>query len=161
MKKWQFLLISLIVIGLDQLTKYLIMTHLNPYESVSILPFFSFVLLFNTGSAFSFLNDAGSWHLWFFVVLSCLMSIVILVWFFKTPAHNIVQLVSLSLILGGAVGNLLDRMCRGHVIDFLDLYYNNYHWPAFNIADSAICIGAIMLLVCSRGSKSEDINCSP
>ncbi len=153
MKKWHYIIISLIICLLDQLSKYFVLNNLEPYSSIAIMPAVDFTLVFNTGSAFSFLSNSGSWHLWFFLLFSLIMSVVIFIWIMQTPLLQSRQLLSLSFILGGAVGNLIDRIHYGHVIDFIDLYYNKYHWPAFNIADSAICIGAIILLF-SLNSKN-------
>lgn len=148
MKKWHYVLISILVCFLDQLTKSIVVKKISLYSSVHILPKLDFTLMYNTGSAFSFLSNAGSWHLWFFLVFSMLMSLVILVWIMRTPLTQSKQLLSLSLILGGALGNLIDRVHYGHVIDFIDVYYNHYHWPAFNVADSAISVGAVLFLFC-------------
>ena len=155
MRKWHYISLSFIVCFLDSISKLAVLNKLEPYSSVAILPSINFTLLFNTGSAFSFLSNAGSWHLWFFLGFSLLMSVVIFVWIMRTPLTESKQLLSLSLILGGAVGNLIDRIHYGHVIDFIDVYYKTYHWPAFNIADSAISIGAIMFLY-SGFSKKPD-----
>ncbi len=103
-------------------------------------------LAFNTGAAFSFLNTAGPWHHWFFAVFSLSMSIALMVWLMLTKQKSMGLLLGISLILGGALGNLLDRFFLGHVVDFIDVYYQNHHWPAFNIADSAICLGALFIL---------------
>lgn len=146
MKKWHYLLISILVCFFDQVTKIMVVKKLTLYSSVHILPKINFTLMYNTGSAFSFLSNSGSWHLWFFLIFSLIMSVVIFVWIMKTPLAQVTQLVSLSLILGGAVGNIIDRIHYGHVIDFIDVYHNQYHWPAFNIADSAISVGAVLFL---------------
>jgi len=146
MKKWHGFAISLFIIALDQLSKHWVLQHLTPYQPMSIIPMFNLMLAFNSGSAFSFLSDSGEWHRWFFMGFSACMSLVFIIWMIRLPARSKMQLVSLALILGGAVGNLIDRVLLGHVIDFIDLYYATYHWPAFNIADGAICVGAILLV---------------
>ena len=145
--KWLFFVVSLLVILLDQATKYWAFKSLTPYQPETILPMLNLTLAFNTGAAFSFLSSTGDWHRWFFASFSGLMSIAIIVWMRQSPTTARLQLMALSLILGGAIGNLVDRILLGHVIDFIDVYYANYHWPAFNIADSAICIGALLLLI--------------
>ena len=145
--KWAFYILSLLIILLDQATKYVAFNNLTPYQPEAIFPMLNLTLAFNTGAAFSFLSSTGDWHRWFFASFSALMSLVIIVWMYKTPRTARLQLLALSLILGGALGNLVDRILLGHVIDFIDVYYANYHWPAFNLADSAICVGALLLLM--------------
>src|SRR3990167_4641016 len=154
MKKWPFFIISLLVIVLDQIAKYIVLRSLAPYVSYEFLPSFNFTLVYNTGAAFSFLSGAGDWHKWFFTIFSSIMSMAIIVWMIRLPNLARKQLFSLSLILGGAIGNLIDRVCIDHVVDFIDIYYKNYHWPVFNIADSAITLGAIMLFLGLNSSKT-------
>ena len=148
-----WLLLSLSVIAIDQLTKQWALHALDLYQIKPVLPFFNFTLAFNTGAAFSFLSNSGVWHQWFFTLFATTMSIVLVVWLVKLPAGQRLQALSLSFILGGALGNLVDRLLYGHVIDFLDVYYKHYHWPAFNIADSAITVGAILLIIDMLGRK--------
>lgn len=145
-KIWYFLL-SFFVILLDQVSKILILISYSPYQSLQINRFFNITLAFNTGSAFSFLSDAGPWHHWFFIGFGIFMSGVIVAYILKTASDQRLQLLSFSLILGGALGNVVDRLRLGYVIDFIDLHYNDLHWPVFNIADCAICIGAFLLLI--------------
>lgn len=140
-------IVSLIVILSDQASKYWMLQHFSPYEHIALCPMVNFVLAFNTGAAFSFLHNAGAWHTWFFIIFNFLMSIVLIAWILRLPKTESMQLLALSLILGGAIGNLCDRLSLGHVIDFIDVYYKTYHWPAFNIADSAICAGAVLLFI--------------
>ena len=111
------------------------------------MPMVNFTLAFNTGAAFSFLSGTGDWHRWLFTGFSAVMSVAIFVWIIRLPSTARMQAAGLSLILAGAVGNLMDRILLGHVIDFIDVYYSHYHWPAFNIADSAICVGAFLLIL--------------
>lgn len=146
MKKWMWFVVSVLVIAGDQLSKYWIMNTLTPYHPLEIMPMFNFTLAYNTGSAFSFLSGSGEWHRWFFTGFSSIMSVVIILWMLRTPSQSKLQLLGLSLILGGAIGNLIDRVILGHVIDFIDLYYSTHHWPVFNVADSAICVGAVLLV---------------
>lgn len=147
MKKWPLFLFSVVVILLDQSTKYWAFRTLIPYQPEAVLPMVNLMLAYNTGAAFSFLSGTGDWHRWLFTGFSAVMSLVISVWMIRLPQSARLQLVGLSLILAGAVGNLVDRLLLGHVIDFIDVYYAHYHWPAFNLADSAICVGAFLLLV--------------
>lgn len=147
MKKWGWFVVVLIVIGLDQASKYWASIELMPYLPRSVCPMFNFTLAYNTGAAFSFLHNAGAWHRWFFAGFSFLMSVALVVWIIRLPFTARLQLAAFSLILGGAIGNLIDRAFLGFVIDFIDVYYKQYHWPVFNIADSAICVGAVLLLL--------------
>lgn len=145
MLKWLWL--SLLVLVLDQTSKLLVDASLQLYESIPLMPYFNLTYARNTGAAFSFLSDAGGWQRWLFAGLAVVMSGFIAGWLKKLGGHETLMAVALSLVLGGAIGNLIDRVAYGYVIDFLDVYYQDWHWPAFNIADSAICIGvAIMLL---------------
>lgn len=138
--------ISALVFLADFLTKFLALNYLTEYRSLPIFPGFNLTLAYNKGAAFSFLSDASGWQSWFFGLLAVFVCSVILVWLKKTPREKRWINIALSLVLGGALGNLFDRMYYGHVIDFLDFYISYLHWPAFNLADSAICVGAIMLL---------------
>lgn len=152
MMKW--LWITGLVIAFDQASKWLMVSWLSLHESVAVMPFFNLTMAHNTGAAFSFLSQAGGWQRWFFVVLALSISLGLLIWLKKAVKTNM-EAVSISLILGGAVGNVIDRIYYGYVIDFLDVYYGTYHWPAFNVADSAIVIGAALLLIDSFRSKPE------
>lgn len=147
MKKWAWFMLSLVVLGLDQLSKYAAAIWLNPYQPKPIMPMVNLTLAYNTGAAFSFLSGVGGWNRWFFASFSIVMSIVLIVWLIRLPRQAVLQSLAVSLILGGAVGNLYDRAFLGHVIDFIDVYYKNHHWPVFNLADSAICLGAVLLLI--------------
>lgn len=147
MRPWFWLLLSGTVIILDQWTKHLAFVHLIPYDPMPVLPILNWTLAFNTGAAFSFLNDAGGWQKVFFTIFSLSISLVLLIWLFRLPKEKKGTACALSLILGGALGNVIDRFHYGYVIDFIDVYYKHYHWPAFNIADSAIFIGAVLLII--------------
>ncbi|MFC3908438.1 signal peptidase II [Legionella dresdenensis] len=147
MRKLFWLAFSAAVIALDQITKCLAGKYLIPYLPKPVMPMFNLTLAYNTGAAFSFLSDAGGWQRWFFALFSVVMSIALLVWLIRLPAKAVLQSFAVSLILGGAVGNLYDRAVLGHVTDFIDIYYNNHHFPVFNVADIAICIGAFLLVV--------------
>ncbi|MEI7796231.1 MAG: signal peptidase II, partial [Methylococcaceae bacterium] len=127
------------------------------YESMAVMPFFNLTYVHNTGAAFSFLSEAGGWQRWFFAALAIVMSTIMTIWLTRLKENETLLAVSLSLILGGAMGNLIDRLAYGYVIDFLDVYYGTYHWPAFNIADSAITIGVTLMLVESFKSQEEKV----
>jgi len=166
-KKWLWL--SAVVIVLDQLTKYVAVTRLQEYQSVSFLPLLDLTLMYNKGAAFSFLSTAGGWQRWLFTLLALVISVIIVVWLNRLHENEKLQAAGLALVLGGALGNVIDRMFLGHVIDFLDFNYRadsclplfvtlrnavvECHWPAFNIADSAIFIGVALLIIDSlRGA---------
>ncbi len=145
MLKW--LGLSLFAILLDQGTKLAIDSSMKLYQSIPILPFFKLTYVHNTGAAFSFLSEAGGWQRWFFAGLAFAISCVIAIWLARLKQHETLLAVALALVLGGAIGNLIDRLAYGYVIDFLDVYYQTWHWPAFNIADSAITLGVILMLL--------------
>ena len=149
MLKW--LGLSLLAVILDQVSKLLVSHSMQLYQSISIVPFFNLTYVHNNGAAFSFLSEAGGWQRWFFAALAIVISMVIAVWLSRLKAHETLLAVSLSLVLGGAIGNLIDRLAYGYVIDFLDIYVQSWHWPAFNIADSAITLGVVLMLLESFG----------
>ena len=138
-----------IIIALDQLTKYWAEQYLTPYFPEAITNSFNLTLVYNKGAAFSFLSDASGWQRWFFIVLTLTICSILLVWIKRLPEKVTCIGLALALVLGGAIGNLLDRIRMGQVVDFIDIYYQQWHWPAFNIADSAITIGAIVLAIIS------------
>lgn len=137
--------IALIVILVDQLTKIAISRMFGYGHGREITPFFNLVLVYNRGAAFSFLAAAGGWQRWAFTALGVVAALVI-GYLLKRHASQKMFCTALSLILGGALGNVLDRLMYGHVIDFLDFHVGGWHWPAFNVADSAITIGAVLLV---------------
>ncbi len=138
--------IAAVVVLLDQVTK-ITMSRLLAYgQSEQVTGFFNLVMVYNPGAAFSFLANAGGWQRWFFSALALAVSIFI-VWMLHRNASQRMFCWSLSLILGGAVGNLIDRLAYGHVIDFLDFHVGGWHWPAFNVADAAITIGAALFVL--------------
>ncbi len=149
MLKWLWL--SALVIFLDQASKQIVVATMHLYQSIALTSFFNLTYVQNTGAAFSFLSDAGGWQRWFFSVLAFVISIVLTVWLYRLKKNETLLAISLALILGGAVGNLIDRVIYGYVIDFLDVYYQSWHWPAFNVADSAISLGVILMLLESFG----------
>lgn len=139
-----WLWLSALVIAVDQISKQVVVKQLDLYERVALLPFLNLTRTHNTGAAFSILSDATPL---FFVALAVAVSIGILIWLRRNPDHERLTAISLCLILGGALGNAIDRAARGHVIDFIDVYAASWHWPAFNVADSAITVGALLILV--------------
>lgn len=160
----QWLIIAGLVMAADQLSKHGIASALQVHDYIEVMPFFNLVLAHNTGAAFSFLAEGSGWQRWFFVVLALVVSAVIVRWLQKLTPGERWSGVGLSLILGGALGNVIDRVFLGHVIDFIDVYYTaatclplfspvpvlegmECHWPAFNIADSAISVGAVMMVI--------------
>lgn len=143
---WHWLTLSVIVIVLDQLTKAAIQARFEYGETHYVAPFFNLVLVYNKGAAFSFLADAGGWQRTFFIVLTLVISAVLL-WMMRGNPGNRLLCLALALILGGAFGNLYDRVALGHVVDFIQWHAAGYYWPAFNIADSAIFLGAVGLVV--------------
>jgi len=151
MSKWLWL--SALVVGLDQLSKWTAERLLALHQPVPVLPFFNWTLRYNEGAAFSFLAQAGGWQRWFFLLLSMAISVGLMVWLTRLKAGQHWLAAALALILGGAVGNLIDRASYGHVIDFIELHYRHWYWPAFNVADSAITVGAVMLVIDSLVGK--------
>lgn len=152
----RFVWISLIIFVLDQITKHAIVDGMSLYESIQILPFFNLTYVHNYGAAFSFLYDAGGWQRYFLSAVALIVSAVIIWWLKDASKEQILLPVAFSFILGGALGNVFDRLVYGYVIDFLDFYYGSYHWPAFNVADSAIFIGAALLIIDIFKNKDED-----
>jgi len=142
----RWLWLSAVVVLLDQLTKWVASTSLAMHEPVSIAPSLNLTLTHNAGAAFSFLSQAGGWQRWFFAVIAIGASIAIVFWLRRVPPGRWWVCAALALVLGGALGNLGDRLVLGYVIDFVDLYYGRWHWPAFNLADSAITVGVAVLL---------------
>ncbi|GDY27791.1 MULTISPECIES: signal peptidase II [unclassified Agarivorans] len=143
----RWLWLSVVVFALDQITKLAIAKTFDLYERVEVTPFFNLVSVRNYGAAFSFLSDAGGWQRWFFTAIAIFVSGLLLWWMKKTPANQKWQAIAYALVLGGAIGNVVDRVVFGYVIDFLDFYVGSYHWPSFNVADSAICVGAVLLVL--------------
>lgn len=149
MLKWLWL--SLLVLFLDQASKLAIDEALQLFESIRLFHGFNLTYVRNTGAAFSFLSQAGGWQRWFFAGLALVMSGMMVLWLLRLKSHEKLMGAALSLVLGGAIGNLIDRVAYGYVIDFLDVYYQDWHWPAFNVADTAICIGVGLMLLDGLG----------
>ncbi len=158
---WKWYGLALVVLVLDQWSKHWFSANLSYGQPWVITDFFNFTLLHNTGAAFSFLSDAGGWQRWAFGAIASVVSVVLVVWIARLEQGKTWEALALALILGGAVGNLYDRMVLGYVVDFIVVHYERHYWPAFNIADSGICVGAAMLIVDSfRSSKSDEVSAS-
>lgn len=145
MLKW--LCLSLIVLILDQWSKITIDSVMSLHQSIAIIPYFNLTYVRNAGAAFSFLSGAGGWQRWFFATIAVAISSVLTIWLYRLKANETLLAIALSLILGGAIGNLIDRLAYGYVIDFLDVYYQTWHWPTFNVADMAISLGVFLMLL--------------
>ena len=146
-RAWRWLGVTAVVVLLDQLSKLWIVRHYSYGESLALLPVLNVTLRFNPGAAFSLLADASGWQRWLFTGLAVVVGGAIVVWLAQLEARQRLLALSLSFILAGALGNLIDRLRIGHVIDFVDVHWKDVHFPAFNVADSAITIGAILMLL--------------
>lgn len=145
--RWvQWLLLSTVVVVLDQFIKVLILGYYQLGDSTRVTEFFNVVRVHNYGAAFSMLADQGGWQRWFFTVLG-VVAAGFIVWLLRSHAGQKLFSAALALILGGALGNVIDRLLHGYVVDFLDFHWHNAHFPAFNLADSAITLGAICLIL--------------
>jgi signal peptidase II len=143
-----WLWLSAAVIAIDQVTKFLIMENFAEFEEITLLPVLDFMRLHNEGAAFSFLSKAGGWQRWVFTALGIGVSVGILVWLRRLPARGQRLLAAaLAFLLGGALGNVIDRVRWGHVVDFVRVHYGEWYFPAFNVADSSITIGAALLIL--------------
>ncbi len=151
---WLVLAVALLV--LDQATKSLASGALRYGEQVFVTPYFNWTMLHNTGAAFSFLSDAGGWQNGFFCGVALLISTAIIYWLYRAPPAAHWQNLALTLVLGGALGNLYDRLTLGYVIDFIQLHYQGYYWPAFNVADAGITVGAVILVLTSILTRDSD-----
>jgi signal peptidase II len=150
-----WLWLYLIVLVLDQVTKRIVDTSMALGDSIPLVPMFQLTYLRNQGAAFSFLSGAGGWQRWFFIALAISASVFICYWLRKLPKERSLEACAWALVLGGALGNLIDRILYGYVIDFLDVFYGNWHWPAFNVADSAITVGVVILFIDSFIHRPE------
>lgn len=170
MLKW--LSLSVVVVALDQVTKYLATVELQYAVPVKVMSSLNWFLAHNTGAAFSFLSDAGGWQRWFFVILASIVSIIIIIWLKGLPRDQKWLALALAMILGGAMGNVIDRAIHGYVVDFIQFYYvadscvlgfyysgTQCNWPAFNLADMAIVGGAIVMIIeglfSSKGKNND------
>ncbi len=141
----RWLAVSAAVVALDLATKAWVSAAFTPGETHAVTPFFNMVLMYNTGAAFSILANAGGWQRWFFTLVTVVISTVIVVMLRRQRGERSVSF-ALALVLGGALGNLYDRLTLGHVVDFIQLHAAGYYWPAFNVADSAISVGVALLI---------------
>ncbi|MDR1057254.1 MAG: signal peptidase II [Coxiellaceae bacterium] len=146
-KKYLWVIIVILAFVVDRLTKTLVLNNFTLGEVVNIMPFFNLYFTFNLGAAFSFLNQAQGWQEWLFGAIAVVVSFFLIVWQLKIPVKDLWLKISLALILGGTLGNLYDRIFYHMVIDFIDFYVKDWHYPTFNLADTAICVGAIMLAI--------------
>lgn len=144
---WVYLWISLVVLVLDQLTKSLASAQLDLYVPNKVTEFFNLTLMHNEGVAFSILADQSGWQRYFIAVVASLIVIWLLYWLRQNARNMKLQNTALVLVVGGALGNIWDRIVLGYVVDFIELHYKSYYWPAFNLADSAITLGAILLII--------------
>ncbi len=143
----QWFVLAAVVVGLDQWTKTVALSQLDYATPVPVLPILNMTLHFNTGAAFSFLSDAGGWQRWFFSAVAGIASAVIAVWLTRLRPQETLLAASLSLILGGAIGNLCDRLQFGYVVDFISVHYHAWYYPTFNVADSAVTVGAVLMIL--------------
>ena len=143
----RLLWLSLLVVVLDQWSKHWIVANFREYEVLTVWPVFNLTLVYNTGAAFSFLSDAGGWQRWFFVTVGVLVSLIMVVWLARLQPRERWTALGLALVVGGAVGNLIDRIVLGKVVDFLQWHWQDWYWPSFNLADSAITLGVVLLLI--------------
>ncbi len=143
----KYLWLSLLVVVLDQASKHYADRVLDYHQPVTVIPgLFEWYLSYNTGAAFSFLASAGGWQRWFLLALALVISTLLIGWMRKLGPHEKLTAIGLALILGGAIGNVIDRALLGHVIDFIQVWLGSYPWPAFNLADSFITLGAVLLI---------------
>lgn len=142
-----WLLLSLVILVGDRLSKDFFEGSLNMYQRIEVIPgYFDWTLAYNTGAAFSFLADAAGWQRWFFAAIAVVVSVVLVIWLKRLKSNETLLAVALALVLGGALGNLYDRVVLGHVVDFILVHWQSqWFFPAFNLADTAITIGAIFL----------------
>lgn len=150
---WRRGWIAVAVLVIDHASKQLALMYLAGSKGVVLAPFFALTLAYNTGAAFNLLSDAGGWQNGFFVIVGAVASIALLVMLRRAASQERQMEIALWLILGGALGNLANRLVYGHVIDFLYLYYGSWHWPIFNLADAAISIGALLLILDALGVR--------
>ncbi|MCL1079142.1 lipoprotein signal peptidase [Parashewanella spongiae] len=143
--RWYWVVVVVFII--DQLTKQWVIANFDLYESINLMPLLNFTYVRNYGAAFSFLSDAGGWQRWFFTAIAVGISGILSFWLRKQPKTMWRLNLAFTLVIGGALGNLIDRLMHGFVIDFVDVYWNTSHYPAFNVADSAICIGAGLIIL--------------
>lgn len=148
---WIFIVLG--TFAIDRITKILALQYFLYKDPVNVLPIFNLCFVYNTGAAFGFLNQAAGWQGWLFSGVAIFVSGCLIIWLFRINTNDTRLKVALSLILGGTLGNLYDRIVYHYVIDFLDFYFKQWHFPAFNLADAAICVGALLLIVDVLGKE--------
>ena len=141
-----YLFLALFVLIADQVSKWWAQMSLPMAQAIKVTDFLNWFLIYNPGAAFSFLSQAGGWQRWFFTIIGIVAAAVI-IWLLQKNTQDRPFCIALALILGGAIGNVLDRLLYGAVVDFIDVHYHGWHWPAFNLADSAISIGATLIVI--------------
>ncbi|MBN1683893.1 MAG: signal peptidase II [Gammaproteobacteria bacterium] len=146
-KNYRWLLLSLFIVGLDQFTKYLALVYLVPFKPLKLSPFLNLTLTYNYGIAFSLFNQSTAFYHWILIILTGAIAGLVFIWMGRLQRIEKLKVCGLALVLGGALGNLINRIFLGYVIDFIDFYIKNWHWPAFNLADSAICFGVFLILL--------------
>lgn len=151
----RWLWLALLCLIVDQVTKQWVAGSFNLYDTVNVLPIFNITYVHNPGAAFSFLADQGGWQRWFFTAIATIACIVFTVWLAKTPKSQTLISIAFALMLSGAMGNLIDRVLFGYVIDFIDFHWSGNHFPAFNIADSMIFIGAALMILDSFTAENN------
>jgi signal peptidase II len=158
---YPWLALSVAIFVLDQFTKGWVTGSFEFGDRIALIPHLNLVIMHNPGAAFSFLADAGGWQRGFFITVSSIISLGIIIWIMRMPRSKIWLAISLALVLGGALGNLWDRVEFGYVVDFIDFYYQTWHWPAFNVADIAISMGAVSLILESLFGKQNKSKTEP
>lgn len=157
-KYWFWFAVALVVIVIDQLSKQAILARFFEGEVLEFTSFFEFTLRYNPGAAFSFLADSGGWQRWFFAAIAVVASVLLSLWIKRVAAEKPLEAFALAFVLGGALGNLYDRILLGHVVDFIVVHYQDHYWPAFNLADSAITLGAAILIIDMLFVKEKKVN---
>src|SRR5690348_14953824 len=158
-RSWRWFVLAALVVLADQATKAAVMSHFALGERLALAPFFNLVFVYNPGAAFSFLSEAGGWQKPLLVAFAVAAAAIVSVLIARRPGERLLC-TGLALILGGALGNVIDRLRFGQVVDFLDLHAAGWHWPAFNVADSAITVGAALLILDGLDRKSTRLNSS-
>lgn len=153
---WRWYMLALLVFAADWLTKQWAVSTLVYGVPNVVLPVLDITLVYNRGAAFSFLSEAGGWQRWFFAVIATVASVILAGWIAKLPRTDVAMPLALALILGGAVGNLYDRILLGYVVDFISAHWGPHYWPAFNIADAAISVGAAIVLLQALFEKKPE-----
>lgn len=154
-----WLLLSVVVIALDQWSKWLVVAHLDPHRPVAVVAgCWNWALSYNQGAAFSLLGDASGWQRWLFAGLALAVSAGMALWLARTPRRDWRTALPFALVIGGALGNLIDRLRIGHVVDFIQWYWRDHYWPTFNLADSAIVVGAVVLVLFGMRSPPKEIS---